>query len=85
MDKIWGGGSLWLLEGVEDCCKGKFKEPFRRLWNEGGRSYKFELRCNKSGRFLLCSVLFIEEKKVFLSFPRRKCSLRGLEDPCYKS
>ncbi|RVW40550.1 hypothetical protein CK203_081475 [Vitis vinifera] len=54
----------WLLEGVEDCCEGKFREPFRRVWNEGGRSYKLELRScsNKTGRLLLCSAVCIEEK-----------------------
>ena len=60
----------WLLEGVEDCCEGKFREPFRRVWNEGGRSYKLELRScsNKTGRFLLCSAVCIEEKRFSLVF-----------------
>ena len=45
-------GLSWLLEWVEDCCEVKFREPFRRLWNKGGKGYKLELRCNKTERFL---------------------------------
>ena len=63
-------GLAWLLEGVETCYKGKFREPFRRVWNEGGRGYKLEeLHSNKAGRFLFYTVLYAREKRFSLVFP----------------
>lgn len=70
-----------LLEGAKECFVGKVKEPFRRVWNEGGRGYKLELCSNKARRFLLCSAMCAKEKR-FSCFPRGKCFLRGMEDSC---
>ncbi|RVX05681.1 hypothetical protein CK203_027235 [Vitis vinifera] len=54
-------GLSWLLEWVEDCCEGKFREPFRRLWNKGGKGYKLELRCNKTERGGLSNLGFLKK------------------------
>ena len=56
------GGLSWFLKGVEAYYKGKYKESFRRVWNEGGRGFKLELCSNKTDRFMLCSTLSAEEK-----------------------
>ena len=61
-----------LLEGMEDYCEGKFREPLKRVSNRGERGYKLELCSNKAGRFLLCSAMCIEEKKFSLVFPEGK-------------
>lgn len=62
------GKSLAKLLEVEDCFVRKLKEPFRRVWNEGGRDYKLELRSNKVGRFLLYYVVCGKEKRFSLVF-----------------
>ncbi|RVW47704.1 hypothetical protein CK203_107044 [Vitis vinifera] len=59
---------------MEDCFEGNFKEPFKRVWNEGGRGYKLELHNNKAGRFLLCSAVCIKGKRFSLAFPKGKVS-----------
>ena len=65
-------GCAWLLKVMEDCFEGNFKEPFKRVWNEGGRGYKLELHNNKAGRFLLCSAVCIKGKRFSLAFPKGK-------------
>ena len=55
-------GCAWLLKVMEDGFEGNFKEPFKRVWNEGGRGFKLELCSNKADRFMLCSTLSAEEK-----------------------
>ena len=64
----------WLLEGMEDCIVGKFREPFRSVWNEGGRGYKMLLHNNKARRFLPCSTVCIEEKRFSWVFLEGKVS-----------
>ena len=63
-----GKGLALLVERDETCCTTKDGEPFRKAWVEGGRRYFLELRSNKAGRFLLCSIFLVEEKGFSLVF-----------------
>ena len=63
-----GKGFSFLLEGVETCCSLKVGERFKKAWMEGGRRYQLELRSNKAGRFLFCTVWDVEGKKFSLAF-----------------
>lgn len=45
--------------------------------NEGKRGYKLELHNNNVGRFLLCSVSLIEDKRFSLVLPEGRDFLGG--------
>lgn len=64
-----------MLEGVETCCEGQFRNSFFMWWNKVSKGYKLVLPSNKAGRFLLCSVLSLEEKSFSLVFPEGRDGL----------
>ena len=72
-----GKGLALLVEGDETCYTTKDGGPFRKACVEGGRRYFLELRSNKSGRFLLCSIFLVEEKGFSLVFSERRGFLGG--------
>ena len=61
-----------LLEGVEDFYQKESLKEFKNSWVEEGRSYKLQLRSNEVGRYLLCSIFFVEAKRFVLIFPDGK-------------
>ncbi|RVW54310.1 hypothetical protein CK203_068498 [Vitis vinifera] len=66
-----------LLEGVEACCRGVFKQGHAKSWEDGGRRYKLEIRANEAGRYILCSVVDSDLKRFCLVFPEGKGVLGG--------
>ena len=46
-------------------------------WYESGRRYSLEMRKNEHGRFLLCSVTYLDEKKHRLLFPEGNGLING--------
>ena len=67
----------FLLEGVEDWCKGESSSRRLKVWEEGGRKYRLECRSNDAGRYLLCSVRDLEAKRFCLVFPEGKGLVGG--------
>ncbi|RVX18713.1 putative ribonuclease H protein [Vitis vinifera] len=67
----------FLLEGVEDWCRGESSSRRLKVLEEGGRKYRLECRSNKAGRYLLCSVRDLEAKRFCLVFPEGKGLVRG--------
>lgn len=59
--------ALW-LEGAESCYHDNDRKSYRKVWIEGGRDYKLEMRSNRVGRFLLCFVFSMEENRFTLVF-----------------
>ena len=53
----------YLLEGVEDWCRGESSSRCLKVWEEGGRKFRLECHSNETGRFLLCSVRDLEAKR----------------------
>lgn len=66
-----------MLEGAEVCDAGSDRSPFKMFHVKGGRVYKLDLHSNKVGRFLLCSVRPVEEKKFSLVFLEGRRLLGG--------
>ena len=66
-----------LLEGLEACCRGVLILGHVKSWEDGGRRYKLEIRENKAGRYILCSVVDLESKRFCLVFPEGKSVLGG--------
>ncbi|RVW88495.1 hypothetical protein CK203_043836 [Vitis vinifera] len=58
----------FLLEGVEDWCRGESSSRRLKVWEEGGRKYRLECRSNEAGRYLLSSVRDLEAKRFCLVF-----------------
>ena len=46
----------YLLEGVEDWCRGKPSSRCLKVWEDEGRKFRLECRSNEVGRFLFCSM-----------------------------
>ena len=67
----------FLLEGVEDWCRGESSSRRLKVLEEGGRKYRLECRSNDAGRYLLCSVRDLEAKRFCLVFPEGKGLVRG--------
>ena len=61
-----------LLKGVEECCREKVTENWRKEWQEGKRIFKLGCGSNKAGRFLQCMVRDEEGKKHCIFFPAGK-------------
>ena len=53
----------YLLEGVEDWCRGESSSRCLKVWEEGGKKFRLECHSNETGRFLLCSVRDLEAKR----------------------
>ena len=70
-------GMSLLLEGVEDFYQKESLKEFKNSWVEEGRSYKLQFRSNEAGRYLLCSIFFVEAKRFVLIFPDGKGLLGG--------
>ena len=67
----------YLLEGVEDWCRGESSSRCLKVWEEGGRKFRLEYRSNEAGRFSLCSVRDLEAKRFCLVFPEGKGLVGG--------
>ena len=82
-----GGRSSWirfgkeginiLFKGVELFRKEAGKNNTGLEWRENGRRYSLELRKNGGGRFLLCSMVDLDERWHRLSFPEGNGLLNG--------
>lgn len=59
-----------LLVRVEDCCQKVAGKPFKE-WKKGETSYRLDLQSNVAGRFILCSICFVESKRLMV-FPEGK-------------
>ena len=67
----------YLLEGVEDWCRGESSSRCLKVWEEEGRKFRLECRSNEAGMFLLCSVRDLEAKRFCLIFPKGKGLVGG--------
>ena len=67
----------FLLEGVEDWCRGESSSGCLKVWEEGRRKYRLECRSNEAGRYLLCLVRDLEAKRFCLVFPEGKGLVGG--------
>ena len=67
----------YLLEGVEDWCRGESSSRCLKVWEERGRKFRLECHSNEAGRFLLCSMRDLEAKRFCLVFPEGKGLVGG--------
>ena len=67
----------FLLEGVEDWCRGESSSGCLKVWEEGRRKYRLECRSNEAGRYLLSSVRDLEAKRFCLVFLEGKGLVGG--------
>ena len=66
-----------LLKSVESFRKEADKNSEGLEWRENGRRYKWELRKNHCGRFILCSIADLDEKRHRLFFPEGNGLING--------
>lgn len=69
LDKVWGKKFSFLTgRGGRVLYQGSRKAVEEGL-ERGRKGYLLELRSNAAGRFLLCSVCSVEERRFTLVFP----------------
>ena len=74
----FGNSSLrCLLEGVEVCCREERHVKVVKSWEGEGRKFRLERYANEAGRYILCFVHDLEEKRFSLVFPEVRGILGG--------
>ena len=77
--RFGSSGLGFLLEGVKESYRDERRGKISKSWEEEGRKYRFEVRSNVVGRFIMCSMVDVGAKHFCFVFPKGRGFLVGLE------